>query len=72
MKYILKKILILFCSLFFLTSCTNSYYSTKYQAKNIKRFSIAKRSGVGRIFIKNKKQKLSPTYTKTVRDYYGK
>jgi hypothetical protein len=71
MNKLIKQFLILFCSIVVLTSCSNSYYATKYQAKNMKKFSVAKRSGMSRFFIKKPKQKLSPTYTKPVKDYYG-
>lgn len=41
---------------------------TPYMTKNMNRFSVPKNKGVARHFLKNGKRKLSPTYTKDVKD----
>lgn len=62
---------ILFVVLIQLSSCTSPYYATKYQAKNMTRFSVAKTNGVQRHFLKKPKQKLNPSFTKHAKDWFS-
>lgn len=51
--------------------CTAPYYGTKYQQKNMKKFSVAKTNGIQRHFLKKQKKRLNPSYTKFVKDWHG-
>jgi hypothetical protein len=68
----IKNFICLLLMLAVITSCVTSGYHTEYMSKNIKRFSIPKRHGAGRHFIRKGKPRFNSSYTKAAKYSSGK
>lgn len=55
-----------------ITSCATSAYHTEYMSKTMYRFSIPKRHGTGRHFIRKGKPRFNSSYTKAAKYSSGK
>ena len=68
----IKRLAIMVMMSIMVQGCVTSGYHTEYMSKNIKRFSIPKRHGTGRHFIRKGKPRFNSSYTKAAKYSSGK